>query len=107
MKRIFAFVFIICMLLQGHMAEAQTAQYEKYGRTALGIVQSDYPGEPVTDYQYQGRRDLGNGQVEDSFRFTVRERGQVKTVDVIVRHRVRDDKVTQVTIAERTPAPRP
>lgn len=100
MKKILGIFFAISLLFQSGLVSAQQPDYEKYGKIAISVVQGDYPGEPVTDYQYMGRKNLGGGQVEDSFLFTVKENGKKVKPLVKVRHSIANNKLVNLSVEE-------
>ncbi|RFU62021.1 DUF3889 domain-containing protein [Peribacillus glennii] len=100
MKKLLGILFAVVFLCQSGIVSAQQPDYEKYGKIAISVVQGDYPGESVTDYQYMGRKNLGNGQVEDSFLFTVKENGKTVKPLVKVRHSVTNNKLLNLSVEE-------
>ncbi|MGE7780923.1 DUF3889 domain-containing protein [Peribacillus sp. NPDC097264] len=80
---------------------AATPDYEKYGKIAITVVQADYPGDDVTDYQYKGRKKLGNKQVEDDFVFIVVENGKEFNVIVTVQHDLENKKLLSLKVMEQ------
>ena len=75
--------------------------YEKFGRIAIAVVQADYPEDEVTDYEYQGRKNVENAQVEDDFAFVVKEKGKQLTVIVKVQHDLENKKMLQLRVMEK------
>ncbi|PLS17638.1 hypothetical protein CVD28_11650 [Bacillus sp. M6-12] len=99
------FMLALCLLMflgQGS-AFAQKTDYEKYGKIAITVVQADYPEANVTEYQYQGRKDLGNGKVADSFLFKVTKDGKEREVVVTIAHSLSNNKLLNLTVEEKTP----
>ncbi|WP_082687005.1 DUF3889 domain-containing protein [Bacillus sp. FJAT-27445] len=88
--------------LQPNQIEAQNFDYEKYGRMALAIVNVDYPGDPITDYEYLGRKKVNDSEVADTFRFKVVEKGTPLYVRVIISHNLKAEKlVTLKVVSEK------
>ncbi|MBM7691603.1 hypothetical protein JOC77_001010 [Peribacillus deserti] len=102
MKKFLGIIAAVLFLLQTGHASAQKTDYEKYGKIAISVIQADYPGEPVTDYQYLGRKDLGNGAVEDAFQFNVIENSKRIKPIVRVRHNLRNNKLLDIRVEEPT-----
>ncbi|MDQ0219908.1 DUF3889 domain-containing protein [Peribacillus cavernae] len=100
MKKILGILFTVWIMFQAGTAGAQAPDYEKYGKIAIMVVQADYPGEEVTEYQYLGRNKLEKRQVEDSFLFTVNENGKKVDVTVRVRHSLTNNKMLNLTVEE-------
>lgn len=99
MKKILSILFAVSIVFSASNVSAQQPDYQKYGQIALAVVKADYPGQPVTEYQYLGRKKLMNDQVEDSFLFNVTENGK-KDVTVKVRHSLADNKTLNLTVEE-------
>ncbi len=78
--------------------QAQTPDYEKYGKIAMAVIVADYPGEEVRDYQYLGRKKLSDTTVEDSFRFQVQENSKKLDVIVKVNHDISNKKLLTITV---------
>jgi hypothetical protein len=89
------------MLTQaGFISVQQGNNYEKYGRVAVAVVQADYPGDQVTDYQYEGRKVLEKGTVEDRFLFLVKEQGKEFNVRVKIKHSLSNNKLLNLSVEE-------
>ncbi|PLT27509.1 DUF3889 domain-containing protein [Peribacillus deserti] len=100
MKKILAIVAAVLFILQTGQVSAQKTDYEKYGKIAISVIQSDYTGEPVTDYQYLGRKNIAQGVVEDSFQFNVIENGKRLKPIVKIRHNLRNNKLVDIRVEE-------
>ncbi|MCL6573778.1 MAG: YqzG/YhdC family protein [Bacillus sp. (in: Bacteria)] len=77
---------------------AQKPDYEKYSRIAIAVVQADFPGEPIKDYEYLGRKKINETKVEDSFRFKVQENNKNLLVTVKVNHDITNKKLLNLTV---------
>ena len=89
------FCFLVYVNLQG---EAQKPDYEKFGRIAITVVQADFPGDPIKDYEYLGRKKIDATKVEDGFRFKVQEKNQNFFVIVMVSHDATNNKILNITV---------
>lgn len=98
-------VMVLCSIFIWQAAmlspNAEHPDYEKYGSVAIAVVQADYPEDEVTDYQYKGRKTIGNDQVEDDFSFIVQEKGKKLTVIVTVQHHLKNKKLLQLKVMEQ------
>ncbi|RFU71440.1 DUF3889 domain-containing protein [Peribacillus saganii] len=103
MKKLMSILCMVMFLGQGS-AFAQQPDYEKYGKIAITVVQADYPEANVTDYQYLGRKDLGNGQVSDSFLFKVSQDGKERDVVVTVNHSLTNNRLLNLKVEEKSPS---
>ncbi|WP_158598234.1 DUF3889 domain-containing protein [Falsibacillus albus] len=93
--------FCILMLLGSSLqASAQKVDYAKYGRMATAIVKEDYPSEELTEYQYMGRKKLGEDLVQDNFKFTVKENNMDKIIIVQVTHSPQNEKLVTLAVKE-------
>ncbi|MHC0036849.1 DUF3889 domain-containing protein [Pseudoneobacillus sp. C159] len=92
------FMFFISGYFQ---VQAEKIDYEKYGSIAISIVKADYPGEPVTEYQFLGRENLTDAIVQDSFKFIVKENGKNLNVLVKVKHSIQNNKLVSLTVEEQ------
>ncbi|MGE7662533.1 DUF3889 domain-containing protein [Peribacillus sp. NPDC097197] len=103
MKKLLMLVMGFMILTQSAPSAplAATPDYEKYGKIAITVVQADYPGDDVTDYQYKGRKNLGNKQVEDDFVFVVVENGKEFNVIVTVQHDLENKKLLSLKVMEQ------
>ncbi|RDU35224.1 hypothetical protein DRW41_19085 [Neobacillus piezotolerans] len=88
MKKLVAVLIAVLafMAIQPDQIEAQQPHYEKYGRMAMAIVNADYPGDPIREYEYLGRSKVNQSDVADTFRFKVEEKGKSFYVRVIITH---------------------
>lgn len=91
------FVLLFTSLIHVH---AEKIDYEKYGKIAISVVKADYPGDPVTDYQYIGREKLSETEVQDSFKFQVKENEKPINVLVKVKHSIQNNKLLSLTVEE-------
>jgi hypothetical protein len=100
-KNVFA-VMTICILFFSGFAQvhAERIDYEKYGKIAIAVVKADYPGDAVTEYEYLGREKLNETDVQDSFKFKVRENDKDVNVVVKVKHSVQNNKLLTLTVEE-------
>jgi hypothetical protein len=103
MKRHVLALMTICLFfISGYFqVQAEKIDYEKYGRIAIAVVTADYPGEPVTDYQFLGRETLSDSQVQDTFKFVVKENGKNLNVLVKVKHSIQNSKLLSLTVEEQ------
>ncbi len=81
--------------------QAQTPDYEKYGKIAMAVIVADYPGEEVRDYKYVGRKQINDTTVEDSFRFQVQENSKKLDVIVKVNHDIANNKTLTITVVPK------
>lgn len=86
------------MAIQPGQIEAQKPDYEKYGRMAMAIVNVDYPGDPIRDYEYLGRSNVSEAVVADTFRFKVEEKGKTFYVRVILTHNLTSAKLLALKV---------
>ncbi|MEH6946619.1 DUF3889 domain-containing protein [Bacillus sp. JJ634] len=102
MLKKWSFIVLMFMMLTqaGFISVQQGNNYEKYGRTAIAVVQADYPGDEVTDYQYEGRKVLEKGTVEDRFLFLVKEQGKELNVRVKIKHSLSNNKLLNLSVEE-------
>jgi uncharacterized phage infection (PIP) family protein YhgE len=101
MKNYLSIMTLFVLLLTSFIhVQAETVDYEKYGKIAIAVVKADYPGEPVTDYQYIGREKSSETEVQDSFKFQVKENGKPLNVLVKVRHSIQNNKLLNLTVEE-------
>lgn len=100
MKKFFGILVVFLVLINGQVSAAEKPDYEKYGKIAIVVVQADYPGDEVTDYEYLGRKTLENGQVEDSFLFLISDKGSEFNVTVKIKHNLSNDKLLNLTVEE-------
>ncbi|MDN3018806.1 DUF3889 domain-containing protein [Paenibacillus sp. BSR1-1] len=100
MRKFLAGLFImLCFLVYVNLqGEAQKPDYEKFGRIAITVVQADFPGAPIKDYEYLGRKKIDAAKVEDGFRFKVQENNQNFFVIVRVSHDATNNKVLNITV---------
>jgi hypothetical protein len=102
MKKYYLSMMAIFLLFFSGMVQVQAERidYEKYGKIAIAVVKADYPGEPVTDYQYIGREKLSETDVQDNFKFQVKEDGKPINVLVKVKHSIQNNKLLSLTVEE-------
>ncbi|MFB5284487.1 DUF3889 domain-containing protein [Peribacillus sp. Hz7] len=102
MLKKWSFIVLMFMMLTqaGFISVQQGNNYEKYGRIAIAVVQADYPGDEVTDYQYEGRKVLEKGTVEDRFLFLVKEQGKEFNVRVKIKHSLSNNKLLNLSVQE-------
>lgn len=100
MKKILAAIFIMFGLLVAVNLQgaAQKPDYEKFGRIAISVVQADFPGAPIRDYEYLGRKKIDQTKVEDGFKFKVQEKNQNFFVIVRVTHDATNNKVLNIMV---------
>ncbi|GAA0327998.1 hypothetical protein GCM10008967_18100 [Bacillus carboniphilus] len=102
MKKLISILMLISLLLTGVVAPASAQpDYQKYGRIALALVKEDYPGDPVKDYKYLGRKEGQNNQVTDSFEFKVTDQGKEKAVIVDIKHDLNNQKTLDISVREK------
>ncbi|USK70945.1 DUF3889 domain-containing protein [Peribacillus asahii] len=102
MLKKWSFIVLMFMMLTqaGFISVQQGNNYEKYGRISIAVVQADYPGDEVTDYQYEGRKVLEKGTVEDRFLFLVKEQGKEFNVRVKIKHSLSNNKLLNLSVEE-------
>ena len=88
------------LLFSSQVSAEQNVDYEKFGRIATAVIKEDYPGQPVKDYKYQGRKKLTENKVSDSFEFTVQENSTMKKVLVTVVHNLDNEKILDISVKE-------
>ena len=93
-------ILIMAFMFPSHNIAVQKLDYEKFGSIAIAVVKADYPDQPVTDYDYLGRKKISAQEEQDSFRFIVKENGKEKTVQVTVNHHTENDKFISLTVEE-------
>ncbi|WP_043932190.1 DUF3889 domain-containing protein [Bacillus sp. EB01] len=99
-KWLIAVAVFVLLTFQGHetQAERQKPDYEKYGKMAVQIVALDYPGDPIKEYEYMGRKNVNETDVADTFRFQVEEKGKTYYVQVIVQHNLTEEKAVTLKV---------
>ncbi|MGE7876578.1 DUF3889 domain-containing protein [Peribacillus muralis] len=103
MKKVIMIFMGVFLLFQAGSISAEAAEkpdYEKYGKIAIAVVQADYPGNEVTDYEYKGRKTVAKNFVEDDFKFLVASNGVEFNVIVTVQHDLRNKKLLSLKVAE-------
>ncbi|MEG9299044.1 DUF3889 domain-containing protein [Mangrovibacillus sp. Mu-81] len=101
MRKTIMMLATVCFLLFSSNAHAlQPSDYEKFGRIAAAVMKEDYPGQPLKDYQYQGRQKLDENKLADSFEFTVQENNTEKKVLVKVVHDLNNEKTLNIAVEE-------
>jgi hypothetical protein len=100
-KNVFAFMAISLLFFSGLVqVQAEKIDYQKYGNIAIAVVKADYPGEAVTEYEYIGREKLNETDVQDSFKFKVKENDKDVNVLVKVKHSVQNNKLLSLMVEE-------
>ncbi|CAG9609537.1 DUF3889 domain-containing protein [Pseudoneobacillus rhizosphaerae] len=100
-KYVFAVMAISLLLFSGLVqVQAEKMDYQKYGNIAIAVVKADYPGEAVTEYEYIGREKLNETDVQDSFKFKVKENDKLVNVVVKVKHSIQNNKLLNLTVEE-------
>ncbi|MET3696425.1 uncharacterized protein DUF3889 [Bacillus oleivorans] len=103
MKKFLSCIILVSFLFSvvGHQEVEGQVDYEKYGRIAIALVKEDYPGAPVQEYQYLGRKQVNGDKVTDSFEFRVTEQGRTKRVIVNVTHDLKNKKTLDISVQEQ------
>ncbi|AOH53675.1 hypothetical protein ABE28_004875 [Peribacillus muralis] len=104
MKKVIMIFMGVFLLFQSGSILVEAAEkpdYEKYGKIAIAVVQADYPGNEVTDYEYKGRKTVAKNFVEDDFKFLVSANGVEFNVIVTVQHDLRNKKLLSLKVAEQ------
>jgi hypothetical protein len=100
-KYVFAVMAISLLFFSGLVqVQAEKMDYQKYGNIAIAVVKADYPGEAVTEYEYVGREKLNETDVQDSFKFKVKENDKLVNVVVKVKHSIKNNKLLNLTVEE-------
>jgi hypothetical protein len=100
-KNLFAIMAISLLFFSGLVqVQAEKIDYEKYGNIAIAIVKADYPGDAVTEYEYIGREKLNETDVQDSFKFKVKENDKEVNVVVKVKHSLKNNKLLTLIVEE-------
>jgi hypothetical protein len=100
-KNIFAIMAISLLFFSGLVqVQAEKIDYQKYGNIAIAVVKADYPGEAVTEYEYIGREKLNETDVQDSFKFNVKENDKDISVVVKVKHSIKNNKLLRLAVEE-------
>ncbi|MFD2443010.1 DUF3889 domain-containing protein [Bacillus sp. CGMCC 1.16607] len=91
-----------CLFFFSGMSQvhAEKIDYVKYGNIAIAVAKADYPGDPVTDYQYLGREKISETDVQDSFKFQLKENGKPVTVVIKVKHSIQNNKLLSLNVEE-------
>jgi Protein of unknown function (DUF3889) len=99
-KKTISFLCLVMLFLQSTSIAAEKPDYEKYGRIAIAVVQADYPQDEVTDYEYKGRKQLENDEVEDRFSFLVKEKEKEFNITVKIKHNTKNQKLLHLEVEE-------
>jgi uncharacterized membrane protein len=82
MKKRTTFPIVIFALLVGLTASylfhetvglAQQSDYAKWGKIAVTVVKENYTDSEVSDYKYEGRKQISDKVAEDRFLFEVKK----------------------------------
>jgi hypothetical protein len=100
MKKTIVSILLIAFFLGSftNSGHAQKPDYEKYGRIAMAVVQADFPGAPIREYEYLGRKNIDTSKAEDGFRFKVQENNQNFFVIIKVNHDLTNKKLINLTV---------
>ncbi|MGP7818954.1 DUF3889 domain-containing protein [Niallia sp. 01092] len=96
-----ATILLMAIMFPSHNIAVEKLDYEKYGNIAIAVVKADYPQVNVTDYEYLGRKQISAMEVQDSFKFQVKENGQEKVVIVTINHNIKKDKFLSLIVEEQ------
>lgn len=97
-KKIAVLLFMFMMCFVGSSLAREEISYEKYGRIAIAVVETDFPSDKVTEYKFEGRDVISKGIVEDRFLFVVKEKGKEFNVRVKIRHSLFEKKLLTLTV---------
>lgn len=103
MKKFLPF-FILTILFSSVLSTTVFSQdegYEKYGRIAIAVVKEDYPDQEVIDYEYLGRKEIGEKQLEDTFRFELTKENKPIFVHVTITHEIGKENQFTLKIEEQ------
>ncbi|MFT8321047.1 MAG: DUF3889 domain-containing protein [Bacillus sp. (in: firmicutes)] len=96
-----ASILLMAFMFPSHNIAVQKLDYEKYGNIAIAVVKADYPKDNVTDYEYLGRKKISTMEVQDSFKFQVKENGNEKVVIVTINHNIKKEKFLSLVVEEQ------
>ena len=101
-KKISLLIFLLMLFIQvGSGLAREEIGYEKYGKIAIAVVEADFPSDEVTDYQFQGRKIISKGIVEDRFLFLVKEKSKEVQLIVKIRHSLFYKKLLNLSVEEK------
>lgn len=111
MKKVALKVFLIPLLsilaiIGGGMAinaEQLPSDYEKWGKIAVDVAKMTYPNSNISDYQYQGRKEISGTEARDTFDLIVKENNRSFTARVIVSFNPKTETVIAVNIVAVKP----
>jgi hypothetical protein len=102
MKKYGLSILAFCVLFItgfGHVY-AEKIDYAKYGNIAMAVARADFPGAPVTEYEFLGREKVNETDVQDSFKFQLKENGKPVTLIIRVKHSIKNNKLLSLTVEE-------
>jgi hypothetical protein len=91
----FSLVLPLLLLSFIHTTYAQP-EYAKWGKIAIEVTKVVYDNTDVKEYEYEGRNEVGDTNVKDSFKFLIQQNGAKKEILVHVIHDRETEKIISI-----------
>lgn len=88
--------------LQETIGHAQQPDYAKWSKIAVNVMKENYPNYEVSDYKYEGRKEVNEEKAEDSFTFQIKKDNKESTIKVVVSFNPKTDTLKSLQIIEPT-----
>ncbi|WP_456276136.1 DUF3889 domain-containing protein [Bacillus sp. AK128] len=79
---------------------AEQPDYAKWGKMAITVVKENYTEQEVSDYKYEGRKQLSDSKAEDQFLFEVKQDEKKHYVRVIITFNSKTDTLQSLQLIE-------
>lgn len=87
-------------LFQDSMGFAQPPDYAKWSKIAVNVVNENYAEQEVSDYKYEGRKQISETKAEDRFLFVVTSDQKKFNVRVVVAFNPKTDTLQSLQLSE-------
>ncbi|WP_246939026.1 DUF3889 domain-containing protein [Bacillus pinisoli] len=85
---------------QDSMGIAQQPDYAKWSKMAVNVMNENYAEQDVSDFKYEGRKQISDTKSEDSFLFEVTSGDKKFNVRVVVTFNPKTDTLQSLQLSE-------
>ncbi|MBM7660056.1 hypothetical protein JOC85_000823 [Bacillus mesophilus] len=85
---------------QDTLGAAQQPDHAKWGKIAITVVKENYTESEVSDYKYEGRKQLSDSSAEDRFLFQLKKNDKTDYVRVVVTFNTKTETLQSLQLTE-------